>query len=629
MNDTDNLKPRKRFRNQKKHKSYINKIQREKGLAYTTRSGKEIPAKKFTKVICKCRKSCHVSINEIQQKNIFDEYYSLGSWNEKTSFLLNHIEVADCKVRRKPQLRKNIAFKKSFHREYFFLDKEKKVCKSFFKAVLQISAGRIENCMKKKQTKPSSCAIDFRGKHANHKKSSAKAILTAVQFISSLPKYESHYTRNSSTTSKHYLASNLNMKILYNEYKQQCDNPISMYMFRDTFYRKFCLRFKPPSQDTCDHCNKLEMKIKAAPLKTIERMELVQRKTDHLQLIEHLDLEFKEQKYQTKLSNDTKVLLVFDLEKVFETPKLSTNKAYYKRQLSTYNFCVHDETHNRSYMYVWHEGMASRGPQEITSCLIYHITHFIPKECRDIIAYSDSCGGQNRNVKTAVMLNHLLANSDHLQSITQHFYRPGHSYNVCDRKFAIIERKRKKVEKIEVPSEWINLIRNAKETDPKFEVTEMNASNFYSCEDLLKQFCTNRKKTVDKQELNWLTFRKICYKKEQPMELFFETYDDVSSMFDERIEFKPDLTKTLSIRKKGMKNEDFAGAKLPLLYPNGRSISTAKKSDLLELLNFISIQNHKFYTNLKHSDNERPDEEDIDSINEIIVVSDDDSLHEK
>lgn len=77
-----------------------------------------------------------------------------------------------------------------------------------------------------------------------------------------------------------------------------------------------------------------------------------------------------------------------------------------------------------------------------------------------------------------------------------------------------------------------------------------------------------------------------------------------------------------------MKNEDFAGAKLPLLYPNGRSISTAKKSDLLELLNFISTQNHKFYTNLKHSDNEGPDEEDIDSINEIIVVSDDDSSHE-
>lgn len=313
-------------------------------------------------------------------------------------------------------------------------------------------------------------------------------------FIRSLPNYESHYTRNSSSTPKKYLAPNLNMKKLYEDYTQQFENPISMYMFRDTFYRKFNLRFKPPLQDTCDVCNKLEMKIKVAPLKTIERMDLIQNKTDHLQLDEYLDMEFKEYKYQSKNSADEQIVLVFDLEKVFPTPKLTTNKAYYKRQLNTYNFCVHDETHNRSYMYVWHEGIASRGPQEITSCLFYHVAHFVPKECQDIIAYSDSCGGQNRNVKTSVILSYLLTKSDTLRSITQHFYRPGHSYNVCDRKIALIEKKRKKTETVEVPSDWIDVIKSAKETHPKFEVIEMNASNFFSCDELLKQFCTNRKK---------------------------------------------------------------------------------------------------------------------------------------
>lgn len=625
MDNKENFKPRKRFRNPKSHKNFINRIQREKGLAYTTKSGKEVAAKKFTKIICKCRKSCHLTINEIQQKKVFDEYYNLCSWNEKTSFLLNHIEVSSCKKRRKAPLRKNIMFKKSFHREYFLVNKENKVCKSFFKAVLQITEGRIEHCMRKKQTKFNSCAIDYRGKHSHHKRTSSNTILNAVQFINSFPKYESHYTRNTSPSgSKKYLAANLNLKTLYNEYKQQCENPISMYMFRDTFYRKFNLRFKPPSQDTCDICNKLDMKTKAAPIKSIERMKFIQQKTDHQQLIEYLETEYKEHKSESKLNGGEKILLIFDLEKVFPTPKLTTNKVYYKRQLNTYNFCVHDETHNRSYMYVWHEGIASRGPQEITSCLIYHITHFIPKECRDIIAYSDSCGGQNRNVKTSIMLSHLLARSTHLQSITQHFYHPGHSYNVCDRKFAIIEKKRKKVEKIHVPGEWIDVIKNAKETDPKFEVIEMDSSQFFSCEELLKQFCTNRKKTVDKNDLNWLTFRKICYKQSAPLELFFETYGDVLSKFDEKLEFKPDLTKTVSIRKKGMKNEDFIGATLPLLYPFGKHISTAKKSDLLELLDFIPIQHHKFYANLKHSENDEPDE-DIEQFADLIVVSDDES----
>lgn len=101
-------------------------------------------------------------------------------------------------------------------------------------------------------------------------------------------------------------------------------------------------------------------------------------------------------------------------------------------------------------MYIWHEGIASKGPQEIASCLIYHCTHFLPKECKQLDLYSDSCGGQNRNIKTSVMLSHFLEKSQHLQTviqhlqtIIQHFYVPGHSNNVCDRKFAIIEKKEK------------------------------------------------------------------------------------------------------------------------------------------------------------------------------------------
>lgn len=125
---------------------------------------------------------------------------------------------------------------------------------------------------------------------------------------------------------------------------------------------------------------------------------------------------------------------------MFETPKLSSNSAYYKRQLSTFNLCIHDDTHNRSYMYIWHEAMASRGPEEITSYLIYHFNHYLPEICRHIILYSDSCGGQNRNIKTFVMLSQFLEKNAKLQSITQHFFRSGHSYNVCDRKFGIIEK---------------------------------------------------------------------------------------------------------------------------------------------------------------------------------------------
>lgn len=234
-------------------------IRREKGEEYATKSGKIIPAKQFVKTICKCRKSCHLTINESQQREIFQHFYNLTSWNEKTSFLLNHVETNVCQKRRKPELRKNIKFKKSFNRVYFFKEKENKVCKSFFKNVLQISDCRVEKCVKKKQQLSSTCATDLRGKHCRHKKTPAAAILHIVKFINSLPKYESHYMRESTKNNK-YLAPNLNLKILYDEYKnlwsEQSMNPLSMYMFRDTFYRQFNLKFKPPAQDTCDICNK-------------------------------------------------------------------------------------------------------------------------------------------------------------------------------------------------------------------------------------------------------------------------------------------------------------------------------------------------------------------------------------
>lgn len=206
-------------------------------------------------------------------------------------------------------------------------------------------------------------------------------------------------------------------------------------MFRDTFRRKFNLSFKPPSQDTCDYCNKVELKIKAAPMKSVERMSLIEEKSNHLLVVDFVMQEYKEIMTDSKLSGDKKVVLVFDLEKVFETTKLSTNSAYYKRQLSTYNLCIHDATHNRTYMHIWHEVIVSKGPQEIGSCLIYHFQNILTKDYEELILVSDSCGGQNRSIKMSIMLSHYLEKCSHLKKITQHFFRIGHSYNICDRKW--------------------------------------------------------------------------------------------------------------------------------------------------------------------------------------------------
>lgn len=60
--------------------------------------------------------------------------------------------------------------------------------------------------------------------------------------------------------------------------------------------------------------------------------------------------------------------------------------------------------------------------------------------CKEIDMWSDACWAQNKNIKMALMMTHYLMNSE-LKSIIQHFYLSGHSYNVCDRMFGIIEKK--------------------------------------------------------------------------------------------------------------------------------------------------------------------------------------------
>lgn len=91
------------------------------------------------------------------------------------------------------------------------------------------------------------------------------------------------------------------------------------------------------------------------------------------------------------------------------------------------------------------------------------------------------------------MLSHFLDKSENLTSIKQLFFLTGHSYNVCDRKFGIIERKKRQTTDIYTPTQWKNLIKNAKVTLPKFIVNELNAEHFFAC-DVLQAVSTNRKK---------------------------------------------------------------------------------------------------------------------------------------
>jgi len=103
------------------------------------------------------------------------------------------------------------------------------------------------------------------------------------------------------------------------------------------------------------------MSLDVSPSREIE----VQREI-HLRKAEKIRAKLNSSKETTSSSD---LCFTFDLQKTLITPSISTGVAYYKRQLATYNLGNHNLANNDATMFMWHEGLASRGASEIGSCI--------------------------------------------------------------------------------------------------------------------------------------------------------------------------------------------------------------------------------------------------------------------
>lgn len=248
--------------------------------------------------------------------------------------------------------------KRHFNYKYHLLDEKgtaHQVCQRFLIGVLQVKPNRLYRAIQSSGSNPSGMEKRVRAPAAN--KTSVEAKQGVKDFINRFPSYESHYGRAKSK--KKYLNPNLDVRKMYKMYEEVCttneEKPVSEHIFRHIFNTEFNLSFKTRHTDTCSKCDSYNIILKDTSVSEADRAETKNQQDAHHRQLGRIKAEWEED-VRNAQSDETMAILTFDLQKALETPSLSTNVAYYKRQLWTYNLCIYNEVEKRGiYDLTWNQ----------------------------------------------------------------------------------------------------------------------------------------------------------------------------------------------------------------------------------------------------------------------------------
>jgi hypothetical protein len=319
---------------------------------------------------------------------------------------------------------------------------------------------------------------DGRGHHQNHFRNPANLIALIDAHINQFPRYECHYSRRRHEV---YLSPDLNVSKMFRMFLNQ--HPLDEYFNKESLYRQRFqnsrLHIGTPLSDTCGVCDSLEIRIRTTA-NNQERDQAQAEKDHHLQLA---DLAYRSLYNDVNRSqvDSSYVVMCGDLQKVLFTPTLTHSEIFYRRQLSTYNFCMYMGGDDSARMALWNETEGARGVDEMGSCILLAVEEMFqplpPGQLRHFVFWSDRCRGQVNNYHLLALFKFLIARG-YFTSIEQKFLHTGHSYMPCDRLFAMIEKKKKTCTAI-VPQDWVQIVRETR-IGVQFDIQEMSRLDFFN-----------------------------------------------------------------------------------------------------------------------------------------------------
>lgn len=185
----------------------------------------------------------------------------------------------------------------------------------------------------------------------------------------------------------------------------------------------------------------------------------------------------------------------YDFHKNLGCPKLSCQVAYYTRKLKTYSFGLHSGETGKGTTYVWPETIAPKHPDTLLSCLNFHLTEVEEENRAWNIFWADNTRSQNKNY-TVIMYFENLVDSGFRKRIDYKFLIPGHSFGPVDRDAGRAESVLRREQRIETPTDYVNLINNSA-LSPEITWVELRQHRFRCYSEWLRAKYTEHRKDVN------------------------------------------------------------------------------------------------------------------------------------
>nr|CAI5833493.1 unnamed protein product [Callosobruchus analis] len=290
-------------------------------------------------------------LKNLTSADVFLRFYALDNKDNQGVFLQGLLTVANIQ-RRRPRVQEGNKSKAHVFKYFVYKGSAKiEVCLNAFTSVFAVTRSRVR--------RPKDLAIlgkspkDLRGKNPSVNKLSEHGRTAVRQHIESFPVKISHYSNKEFK----YLSSELNLKIMYNLFKEQNPDINVSYPYYTRYFREnFSLRFGRPQIDVCATCQTLNNKIKDQHLNETAKRTAVAELMVHKRRSNKLYLKLKNESMR-----DANVLaLASDFMQNIQLPKTPVGDVFYYQQLTVSIFCIHNLKDNKAKMYIYHEGEAKK-----------------------------------------------------------------------------------------------------------------------------------------------------------------------------------------------------------------------------------------------------------------------------